>query len=292
MKGTNSILLNIFLITGYISVYIDKMAVKIYNSVFGIDYIVKTVSSCYMNIYNYLNCVITENKNDRWINISYISTKKIYPITFAYKEVYKHINLDTSGSLIKYKELLRKSKNYINNELVGGGHVEYEDLELNLDTKINDDNDGLSEISLLNTVVLVDKLLFKPHKLFILKLNIIYICRMYFERNFDFYIDYYNLSTTVKIQTLMYQHPKLKRDLVLKIPHGYYLNGNEILSSVFVARLLQQQYGIKNICFDSRYTLFGFDNKINMFKLNSDEYLKIGKNSFKIIKNDNVKKDK
>lgn len=284
----NVILFNIFLYTGYVSVYIDKIAKHIYNSVYGVDYIVAIVSACYKSVYNYVKSIVVENNNDSWINISYISTKSLSQNIFLYKEVYKHVNLDIYNSLKNYKDLLIKPLKDINNELVGDGNMDYEDLDLDMDLNLNPniritETDDSPETILLN-MISVGKLMFKHHKLIILKLKTEYVCRLYFERMSDSHVDYGNLLSKFKIRTLMYQHPDLKQDLILKIHDGYCLNGNEILSSVFIARLLQQQYGIKNVPFDSRYTLFGFDNSINMFRLNSDEFLKINKSSFKVLR--------
>lgn len=284
----NVILFNVLLFTGYISVYIDKIAKYIYNSVYGVDYILATMSVCYRSVYNYVKSIVVENNNDNWINISYISTKSLSHNIFLYKEVYKHVNLDKYNSLNKYKDLLIKSFKDINNELIGDGNIDYEDLDLDLNLNLNPniritETDDSPETILLNMISL-GKLMFKHHKLIILKLKTEYICRLHFKFMSDSRVEYGNLLSRFKIRTLMYQHPCLKQDLVLKIHDGYCLNGNEILSSVFVARLLQQQYGIKNVPFDSRYTLFGFDNSINMFRLNSDEFLKINKNSFKVLR--------
>jgi hypothetical protein len=47
-------------------------------------------------------CIVPENDGDRWINISFIS-KSLSPARFAYKESYKHVNMDSNTIYINMK---------------------------------------------------------------------------------------------------------------------------------------------------------------------------------------------
>lgn len=277
----NTCAFKLFFITGYVYISVEKIA-RCVCSIYGVGYIARTTSVWYNSVYNYINSIVAENDGERWINISFISTKSLSPAIFAYKESYKYINLDTNNSILKYECLLKKPLNAINDELVSYGNIEYEDIMTEVEPRAGN---GV----LMTTDV--GKLLFNPHKLFILKLKSKYVCKIYIDRTSGYYIDS-NLTTNVKIQTLLYQHPSLNRGLVLKLSADYFLSGNEILSSVFVARLLQQQYGIKNVAFDSRYTLFGIDNNSNMFRLKSDQFLKIRRATFNILDVSSAKNNK
>jgi hypothetical protein len=86
----------------------------------------------YNSAHNYING-IPENDGDRWINISF--RQSLSP-PFAYKESYKHVNMDSNTYIHKY-EGLWDNLNVINDELVDYGNIEYEDIETEVDPATN-----------------------------------------------------------------------------------------------------------------------------------------------------------
>jgi len=70
-----------------------------------------------------------------------------------------------------------------------------------------------------------------------------------------------------------YFHPKMKDAIELKIPPGYYLEGNEILSPAFIHRILE--YMNIYYVFDLDYEIRFLDDTMTYQMLKHDEYLEI-----------------
>ena len=90
-----------------------------------------------------------------------------------------------------------------------------------------------------------------------------------------------NEISKVKFLSIEYTHPELKSPIVIEIDKNAYLVGNEILSCTFVKRALEYSSNIKN--FDTDYLLRIMDNDLNIFELKSNEYIKLEKDTYKII---------
>jgi hypothetical protein len=85
----------------------------------------------------------------------------------------------------------------------------------------------------------------------------------------------------VKFLSIEYTHPELDKPIVIEVDKNAYLIGNEILSCTFVKRALEYSCNIKN--FDTDYVLKIMDNDLKTFELKSNEYIKLEKDSYKII---------
>jgi len=85
----------------------------------------------------------------------------------------------------------------------------------------------------------------------------------------------------VKFLSIEYTHPEVLKPIILEIDKNAYLVGNEILSCTFVKRALEYSCNIKN--FDTDYVLKIMDNDLKTFELKSNEYIKLEKDSYKII---------
>jgi len=85
----------------------------------------------------------------------------------------------------------------------------------------------------------------------------------------------------VKFLSIEYTHPELQKSIVIEVDKNAYLIGNEILSCTFVKRALEYSCNIKN--FDTDYVLKIMDNDLKTFELKSNEYIKLEKDSYKII---------
>lgn len=87
--------------------------------------------------------------------------------------------------------------------------------------------------------------------------------------------------SVVKFLSIQYIHPELEKSIVIEIDKNAYLVDNEILSCTFVKRALE--YSCNNKNFDTDYVLHIMDNNLKMFELKSDEYIRLEKDSYKII---------
>jgi len=78
-----------------------------------------------------------------------------------------------------------------------------------------------------------------------------------------------------------YTHPKQSQQITLTIPKTMYIEGNHILSSMFVLRLLK--YQSEKFHFDMDYKLKIIDDEINMFELSSHQFIVLTDNTYRII---------
>ena len=79
-----------------------------------------------------------------------------------------------------------------------------------------------------------------------------------------------------------YIHPKMKKSIYLDIHPGYYVEGNEIFSELFVERCLRYQKSA--YVFDSDYTLKIMDSMMRTVEMHSNEYMIVDKNNYIIYK--------
>lgn len=75
-----------------------------------------------------------------------------------------------------------------------------------------------------------------------------------------------------------YCHPKMKEAIELKIPPGYYLEGNEILSPAFIHRMLE--YMNIYYVFDFDYEIRFLDHTMTYQIMKHDEYLEIKQDGY------------
>jgi hypothetical protein len=88
-------------------------------------------------------------------------------------------------------------------------------------------------------------------------------------------------ESTVRFFAVEYVHPSLKTSLSLALPPNIYMTDNQILSPVFVKRLLECSFGAW-VEFDMRYTLHVVDQDICIFTLHSHQYIRLEKNTYTI----------
>jgi hypothetical protein len=79
-----------------------------------------------------------------------------------------------------------------------------------------------------------------------------------------------------------YIHPKMSQSIYLDIHPGYYVEGNEIFSELFVERCLRYQKSA--YIFDSDYKLKIMDNMMRTVEMHSNEYMIVDKNNYIIYK--------
>jgi hypothetical protein len=106
------------------------------------------------------------------------------------------------------------------------------------------------------------------------------ICNKNFPELLEISIDELELSST-RFLSIEYTHPDMKTPIILSIDKGHFVNNNEVLSPVFILRLLE--YQSQSYVFDMNYTLKIMDNNINMFDLTYDKYVLLTTNSYRIL---------
>jgi hypothetical protein len=90
-----------------------------------------------------------------------------------------------------------------------------------------------------------------------------------------------NIPSKVKFLNIEYTHPNMKNSITLNLGQEYFIEGNELLSSAFVKRMLEYQN--KPYFFDFNYKLKIVDNHINFFEIESKDYLLLEKENYKIM---------
>jgi hypothetical protein len=71
--------------------------------------------------------------------------------------------------------------------------------------------------------------------------------------------------------SVLYSHPQMKDTIPMELDTAIYLSGNEILSAAFVERYLM--YQARPYVFDANYKLELMNKKIQMFELDSTQYV-------------------
>jgi hypothetical protein len=97
-----------------------------------------------------------------------------------------------------------------------------------------------------------------------------------------------SLITTPKyFLSIEYSHPCMENKINIEIDPLFYLDQNELFSSIFVLRCLE--YQPLPYVFDSDYKIHIMDNEIKMFDLGSNEYIKLNKSGYTIINKDTTR---
>lgn len=84
-----------------------------------------------------------------------------------------------------------------------------------------------------------------------------------------------------RVRFLTVEYITKNKNITLELNKNLYYVGNEILSSVFIKRLLE--YQVNSYSFDMDYTLKIMDNNIDTFVLKNNEYILLEKNGYSII---------
>ena len=86
-----------------------------------------------------------------------------------------------------------------------------------------------------------------------------------------------------RVRFLTVEYITKNKIIALELDKNIYYVGNDILSSVFIKRLLE--YQVNSYSFDMDYTLKIIDNNIDTFVLKNNEYILLEKNGYSIIRN-------
>jgi hypothetical protein len=85
----------------------------------------------------------------------------------------------------------------------------------------------------------------------------------------------------VKFLNIEYLHKDMIEPIEIKIDKNYFQVGNELLSKSFILR--HNQYQNNFFMYGDDYVVKVMDDKINEFTLNSDQYVLLEKNEYKIM---------
>ena len=88
-------------------------------------------------------------------------------------------------------------------------------------------------------------------------------------------------KTRKHLLCIEYIHPGMKQSVYLDIHPGYYVEGNEIFSELFVERCLTYQN--TPYIFDSNYKLKIMDSMMRTIEMSSNEYMLFEKDNYKIM---------
>lgn len=94
-------------------------------------------------------------------------------------------------------------------------------------------------------------------------------------------IDMNFTPSTVRLISVVYSHPEMKDTIPLKIDDMYYLVDNQILSPIFILRLLKYQR--LSYVFDENYQLEVMDDNVNVIHLTSDKYLFLQEDKYTVM---------
>ena len=113
--------------------------------------------------------------------------------------------------------------------------------------------------------------------LMIVKMKHQYISRVNIDKNTKISLE----KTRKHLLCVEYIHPKMSQSIYLDIHPGYYVEGNEIFSELFVKRCLLYQKSA--YVFDSDYTLKIMDSMMRTVEMHCNEYMIVDKNNYKIM---------
>ena len=80
-----------------------------------------------------------------------------------------------------------------------------------------------------------------------------------------------NTVSSFEVMSISYSHPKMKTSIDLNIPKSMFIVGNQLFSPVFVKRCLEYQE--EDFYFDLHYTITIIDKNIQIYTIQSSEYL-------------------
>lgn len=89
------------------------------------------------------------------------------------------------------------------------------------------------------------------------------------------------IPSNVRFYSIEYTNPMMETSIQLQLPQKFYMVGTQLLSAVFIARLLEYTIGENNI-FNMDYKLNIMDDNIQSFSLLSDQYIELYEGEYKI----------
>ena len=120
--------------------------------------------------------------------------------------------------------------------------------------------------------------------LFIAKIKVSENDSIYFSRRMDFsniLFPIYIPNSTVKFISIQYSNEKYSFSIPIVLEREWFVSGNEILSYTFIMRYLEYQSVYYYL--DEDYVLSIIDNDINFFVLESNQYILLTEDSYKIM---------
>ena len=252
-------------------------------------YLISSFTCTTQKIHKFVYCIRDEPIEKTWICSCYMNRNNYYNDenpSYNYKEIYGKIEhsiyIQNCGNneiicdnrhipifIFKYDDkyayrlLFDKSRRDIDTDdslsmLVGSGYESVSDIDTDSNTDSDTDTDTNTDtVIVTDTDTVID----------------------------DTVIDLFSLinfiPSNVSFLSIEYTSPMMKESIILQLPQNIYMVGTQILSAVFIARLLEYTIG-ENDYFDMDYRLNILDNNIQYISLLSNQYIELYDNEYKI----------
>jgi hypothetical protein len=90
-------------------------------------------------------------------------------------------------------------------------------------------------------------------------------------------------TSNVRFLSIIYTHPNMTYEIELHLPNTMYYVGNELLSAVFVLRMLEYTVGSgTNYIFDMNYKLKIMDRNVKYTELSSNQHIELTVDTWKV----------
>lgn len=90
-------------------------------------------------------------------------------------------------------------------------------------------------------------------------------------------------QSLVEFFEVEYHHPDMDEPIQIQLPESMMMVNNELYSYVFMCWYLKQLPGYMKYVFDDKYTIHLVDERINIVVLRSNQYIKLGQNSYEVM---------
>jgi len=87
----------------------------------------------------------------------------------------------------------------------------------------------------------------------------------------------------IRFLSIEYTHPEMRESIQLVLEKEWCIVGNELLGRIHILRMLEYQLSEGSYIFDDRYVLKIIDSNINVFDINSSQYIRLGSDNYEII---------
>lgn len=273
---------------------IERYCLYMYNNFECIYYTINMIVRFFSSIYNYVFDIISIPHERTWINISRIMPVRIISsnaviddvgddggqylksIMFFVCDMFKKMKSFTPKLVIQYPE----KDSFIYNESYFGIGDDWSDI---IDKIISvrdclDIEDANINSDILATNEDVD------HLLTIARNNDYYNVRI--STNVSIMSNTHCLNennySKAKFIAIQYSHPRMADVIDIIIPHGMYMIGNEILSSVFIFKWLVTNLPKNSYVFDKDYVICILDNQIKYTEIRSNQFCIINKKDWSV----------
>jgi len=237
--------------------HINRRWATIYNNNYVFRNIVNTVNYSGKYILSILFQSRIEPMETNWISVSILNKTE-----YNYNEMFSQIDPDETHSSTDAHEPSETD-----------AIIQYKDwYEITVKLIVNS-SDSSAESGYVTDHMIEECLLTMKYKE-------AYIYRIYFKYKLTQSIIEGFEPSTVRFLSIEYINPNNKAPIILTLDAAHFYCGNEILSKLFVKRMIEYQVG--NYMFNQDYYLKIMDNNIETFELKSNGFILLEKDEYKI----------